>query len=196
VAPPPFRVLRRRANATFIVLSSTRSDDAVVSVDKTVVHPPADPAGHKPTLAGLLRRRGWELHPGVRSHARLSVSERAADTARDVAGSWTFVVAAGGWAAVGIVEAVQHDRQVGPVAVLGLVLSGMALVGLSLVLMAARRADRIAGEVAVHQLDSDRRAAAGIEELRDEVEQLRGDLAWLTARLETSAGRARWEETR
>ncbi len=124
------------------------------------------------------------------------MSERAADTARDVAGSWTFVVAAGGWAAVGIVEAVQHDRQVGPVAVLGLVLSGMALVGLSLVLMAARRADRIAGEVAVHQLDSDRRAAAGIEELRDEVEQLRGDLAWLTARLETSAGRARWEETR
>jgi hypothetical protein len=50
--------------------------------------------------------------------------------------------------------------------------------------------------VAVHQLDSDRRAAAGIEELRDEVEQLRGDLAWLTTRLETSAGRARWEETR
>jgi uncharacterized membrane protein len=132
----------------------------------------------------------------VRSHGRLSVRERAADTARDVVGSWTFAVAAGVLVAVGIAEAVRHDRQAGPVAVLGVVLSGLVLVGLSLVLMAARRADRIAGEVALHQLDSDRRAAAGIGEVRDEVEQLRGDLARLTARLETSASMPRPEETR
>jgi hypothetical protein len=57
-----------------------------------------------------------------------------------------------------------------------------------LVLMAAGRADRIAGDVALHQLDSERRAAAGIGEVRDDVEQLRAEVARLTARLETANG--------
>jgi uncharacterized membrane protein len=177
-----------------MVLSLTPSDDAMVTADKILPHPHADRSAHRPTLAGLRRRRGWELHPGVRSHDRLSVRERAADVARDVVGSWTFAVAASVLVAVGIVVAVRHDGQAGPVAVLGLVLSGLALVGLSAVLMAAGRADRIAGEVALHQLDSDRRAAAGIGEVRDEVEQLRAEVARLTARLET-ANRSRAEET-
>jgi uncharacterized membrane protein len=177
-----------------MVLSSARSDDATVTADKILPHPPDGQAGHRPTPVGLRQRRSWELHPGVRSRSRLPLRERAADMARDVVGSWTFVAAAGGLVAVGIVTAVRHDRQAGPVAVLGLVLSGLALVGVSLVLMAAGRADRITGEVALHQLDSDRRAAAGIDEVRDEVDQLRGEVARLTARLET-ANRFRAEET-
>jgi hypothetical protein len=51
--------------------------------------------------------------------------------------------------------------------------------------MAARRTDRIAGELALHELESIRRAAAGIHEVRDDVAELREDLARLVARLDT-----------
>jgi hypothetical protein len=191
--PPPYPPA-----AAFIVLSPARFDPAVVddataTAEKSLSHPPGDRPSHRRTLAGLRPRRGWELHPGVRSPDRLSARERAADKARDLVGSWSFTIPAAALVAVGIVLALRHDRQAGPVAVLGVVLSGLAVVGLSLVLMAASRADRIAGEAALHQLDSDRRAAAGITELRDEVEQLRVDVARLTARLETAAGRSRPE---
>jgi hypothetical protein len=67
------------------------------------------------------------------------------------------------------------------------VLSGLVLVELSIGLMTARRTDEVAGEVALYDLESDRRSAAAVEDLRDEVERLRGDLARLTARLQTSA---------
>jgi uncharacterized membrane protein len=144
------------------------------------------PVRHRPGLAGLRPRRGFELHPGVRSNDRLSRGERAADLARDGLGSWIFAAAGGVLVIVGIVMAVRWDEDVGLVPTLLVVLSGLALVELSLVLMAARRAARTAGEVALYDLESDRRAAAAVEELRDEVERLRGDLARLIARLQTS----------
>lgn len=35
----------------------------------------------------------WHLHPGVRSGAKLTVGERAADLVRNGMGSWPFVLA-------------------------------------------------------------------------------------------------------
>jgi len=125
----------------------------------------------------------------VRSDELLSLGERAADRARDGLGSFTFAAGAAVLIGVTIVLAVRHDDRAGPVAVLGLALSGLTLVELSLLLMAARRADRTAAESALYELESDRRAAAGVGELRDEVERLRGDLARLAARMETSSQR-------
>ncbi len=92
------------------------------------------------------------------------------------------------------IVAVRHDTAAGPVAVLCLALSGLALVGLSLVLLVARRADRTAAQVALYDLESDRRRAAAVDELRDDVEQLRGDLARLVARLEASSSPPRRTE--
>ena len=47
--------------------------------------------------------------------------------------------------------------------VLGVVVSGLVLLDLSILLMAIRRADRTAEELAMHQLDETRRAAAEME---------------------------------
>ena len=53
-------------------------------------------------------------------------------------------------------------------------------------LMAARRTDGTAAEVALHDLESHRHAEAGIDELRDEVARLCDELVRLTARLDSS----------
>ena len=67
---------------------------------------------------------------------------------------------------------------------------------LLLVLMAARRADRTAAELARHELESIRRAAAGIDEVRGEVVQVREDVARLVARLDSQRNVDRGQTTR
>jgi uncharacterized membrane protein len=123
----------------------------------------------------------------VRSNDGLGRGERAADLARDVLGSWTFAAAAAVLVCASVVTAVRRDQAADVAAILSVVLSGLVLVELSIVLMTARRTDEIAGEVALYNLESNRRAAAAVEDLRGEVERLRADLARLTARLQTSA---------
>jgi hypothetical protein len=122
----------------------------------------------------------------VRSAGRLSPGERAANRARNGLGSWTFAGTTAVLIAVAAAVAVRSDDRAGPVAILGLALFGFAVVELSLVLMAARSADRAAAEVAVYDLEWDRRAAAVIDDVRDEVARLRADVARLTARLATT----------
>lgn len=90
----------------------------------------------------------------------------------------------------GIVITARRDGGSDPSAVLTAVLSGVALVELSVVLMTARRADRAAAEVALYDLESARWQSAEVEDLREEVERLRGDLTLLTARLQASGQHA------
>jgi uncharacterized membrane protein len=97
-------------------------------------------------------------------------------------GSWTAATVGAGLFGVGIVLTVRRDAATGT----SVVLSGLAVVALSIVLMTSKRLDDTAAQVALYDLESDRRAAVAIEELRDEVERLRGDLARLTARVQTS----------
>jgi uncharacterized membrane protein len=125
----------------------------------------------------------------VRSDDELSVGERAADGVRDALGSWPVLVLAVTVVGVGICVAVSHGDRTATV--LGLVLAGIAVVELLLVLMAARRADKVVGELALDELESIRRAAAGIHEVRDEVVQVRADLARLVARLNAQRESAR-----
>lgn len=94
----------------------------------------------------------------------------------------------------GILITARRDDGGDPSALLAAVLSGFAVAELSVVLMTARRADRAAVEVALYDLESARWQASAVEDLRKEVERLRGDLAVLTARLQASgqhAGAAR-----
>jgi uncharacterized membrane protein len=176
-----------------MVLSSGPSQHGTV-ISGTSSSPSPRLARHRPGLVGLRPRRGWELHPGLASGGRLSLGDRAADRARDALGSWTFVAVAAGLVGVGVVMAIRHDEGAGPVAVLGLALSGVAVLGLSLLLMAARRADRNAVRLALHDLESSRCEAATIDEIRGEVTRLHADLARLAARLDTSRQRSEDED--
>jgi uncharacterized membrane protein len=101
----------------------------------------------------------WHRHPGVRSGDQLTVGERAADRMRSVMGSWPFVF---GFFAVMILWAVansifylggtngRHGFDPYPYILLNLFLSMLAGVQAAALLIAAKRADAIASEIAVH----------------------------------------------
>src|SRR5262252_9569289 len=98
----------------------------------------------------LALRSVWHRHPGVRSGEQLSSGERAADFLRAVMGSWGFVFGAllflAGW--------MLGNRGVGfdpyPFILLNLVLSCLAAMQGAILLIAARRADQISSELAIH----------------------------------------------
>jgi len=101
----------------------------------------------------------WHRHPGVRSGDQLSLGERAADRMRSVMGSWPFVF---GFFAVMILWAIansvfylggsngKHGFDPYPYILLNLFLSMLAGVQAAALLIAAKRADAIASEIAVH----------------------------------------------
>jgi uncharacterized membrane protein len=92
----------------------------------------------------------WAQHPGVRSGGELSRGERAADRLRAVMGSWGFVFGAllflAGW--------MLGNRGQGfdpyPFILLNLMLSCLAALQGAILLIAARRADQVSSELAVH----------------------------------------------
>lgn len=96
----------------------------------------------------------WHRHPGVRSGEQLSLGERAADRLRNGMGSWPFVFGAliflAGWMA--------GNRNVGfdpyPFILLNLVLSCLAAMQGAILLIAAKRADQISSELAIHDFET------------------------------------------
>jgi len=100
----------------------------------------------------------WHKHPAVRSGEELTRGERAADRMRSVMGSWPFVFSFFTvmivWAIVNTVffHRVLHHKAFDPYPyiLLNLFLSMMAGVQAAALLIAAKRSDAIASEVAVH----------------------------------------------
>lgn len=100
----------------------------------------------------------WHAHPGVRSGEQLSLGERAADRMRNVMGSWPFVFGFFAvmilWALVNtlFLEHVLHHKAFDayPYILLNLFLSMLAGVQAAALLIAAKRADAISSEVALH----------------------------------------------
>lgn len=100
----------------------------------------------------------WHRHPGIRTGDRLTLGERAADRLRNGMGSWPFVFAAltflAGWT-IG-------NRNVGfdpyPFILLNLLLSCLAALQGAILLIAAKRADQISSELAIHDYETDREA--------------------------------------
>ena len=107
---------------------------------------------------------GWDQHPAVRTGRRLGPGERAADLVFRVAGAWIGVL--------------------GCVVLVVALPARAAVVPLVLVLIAARRADRIAAELALYHLDQARRATAIAEDLRGEMQRLHTDVARIAASAE------------
>jgi uncharacterized membrane protein len=100
----------------------------------------------------------WHKHPGVRTGDQLSLGERAADRMRNMMGSWPFVfgffAVMIAWALVNtlLFEHVLHRKAFDPYPyiLLNLFLSMMAGVQAAALLIAAKRADAISSEVALH----------------------------------------------
>lgn len=103
-------------------------------------------------------RVNWHHHPGVRSGDQLTFGERAADKMRNAMGSWPFIFVFFGimiaWALTNswLLIHVFHHKAFDPYPyiLLNLFLSMMAGVQAAALLIAAKRSDAIASEVAVH----------------------------------------------
>jgi uncharacterized membrane protein len=101
----------------------------------------------------------WHRHPGVRSGEQLTLGERLADRVRNGMGSWPFVATFIGlmivWA---VANTVFHVGSGGgrsgfdpyPYILLNLALSMMAGMQGAILLIAAKRADQVSSELAVH----------------------------------------------
>lgn len=101
----------------------------------------------------------WHKHPGVRSGDDLTIGERAADRMRNIMGSWPFVFCFFGvmitWAIANSVfylggQHGKHGFDPYPYILLNLFLSMLAGVQAAALLIAAKRADAISSEIAVH----------------------------------------------
>ena len=100
----------------------------------------------------------WHRHPGVRSGNQLSRGERAADRMRNMMGSWPFVfcffAVMIAWALVNtiLLARVLHHKSFDPYPyiLLNLFLSMLAGVQAAALLIAAKRADAISTEIAIH----------------------------------------------
>lgn len=110
-----------------------------------------------------MQERGWQSHwhrhPTVRTGDRLTQGERAADRMRNVMGSWPFVLGffalMAAWVVANSVFSLggSHDKQgfdPYPYILLNLFLSMLAGVQAAALLIAARRADAISSEIALH----------------------------------------------
>jgi uncharacterized membrane protein len=101
--------------------------------------------------------RQWHRHPAVRTGEQLTLGERAADHMRNGMGSWTFVFVflafMALWAIVNTALRLGgHGKGFDPYPyiLLNLMLSTMAGLQAAALLIAAKRADQVASEIAIH----------------------------------------------
>lgn len=134
-----------------------------------------------PARTGPGGARGWEPHPGVRTGKRLRPGERAADLFCRAAGSWAFLLVVAVAVLAGAAEVLRGGDPAGGLAGLTAGLCAVTLLEVSVLLIAARRAERIAADLTRYNLDLTRRATALAEDLRDEVERLHTAVARVAA---------------
>jgi uncharacterized membrane protein len=95
----------------------------------------------------------WERNPHVRTGSQLTFGERSADAMRNSFGSWRFVGAfalfLAAWMVINTVLLGQHGWDHYPYILLNLALSMLAAVQGALILIAAKRADRVSAEQAL-----------------------------------------------
>ena len=131
-----------------------------VQSGSSVFWPPSDAT--LIVMEKVARQTHWHKHPGVRTGDQLSLGERSADRMRNMMGSWPFVF---GFFAVMIAWALVNSLLFGhilhhkafdpyPYILLNLFLSMMAGVQAAALLIAAKRADAISSEVALHTANS------------------------------------------
>jgi uncharacterized membrane protein len=125
-------------------------------------------------------RRGGGADPTA--GPRPGPADRTTDLVCRAVGSWAYLGLLAAGIAVAATVAVPAGSR--PVALVGLGVSALAAVEVPVVLLAGRRAERIAADVAHHHLDQGRRVAAVAEELRAEMRRLHDELARIAAQAE------------
>jgi uncharacterized membrane protein len=129
----------------------------------------------------------WERHPHVRTGDELSFGEKAADVMRNAFGSWAFVGSFLGFMAIWmVVNGVllgngAFDKY--PFILLNLALSMMAGLQGALILIAAKRADRVSAEQALAHYSE----TGKIDALLTQNTELTQTIANQTAQLESLA---------
>lgn len=122
-----------------------------------------------------LRRpaRLWRSHPAVRTDEQLTRGEKAADLLRTGMGSWAFVFGS----LLFLTLWMSFNRNVGfdpyPFILLNLVLSCVAALQGAILLIAARRADQISAELAVHDYTTNTEALESIRRLETLTAEIR-----------------------
>lgn len=115
----------------------------------------------------------WELLPGVRSGDELSRGERAADMVRNKMGSWGFVGTFTSfmfvWATVNVIVFANRGWDPYPFILLNLMLSALAGLQGSILLIAAKRADAVAAEQALSHLTISKASSELIKEVKAEM---------------------------
>jgi uncharacterized membrane protein len=130
----------------------------------------------------------WHKHPGVRSGDQLTVGERAADKVRNGMGSWPFVIVflatMAVWAIANSLFYLggshgKHGFDPYPYILLNLMLSMVAGLQGAILLIAAKRADQISSELAVHTFEN----TQGIQELLQQNTELTKAVENLTSQI-------------
>jgi uncharacterized membrane protein len=115
----------------------------------------------------------WHKHPHVRSGDELTLGERAADRLRNGMGSWPFVFGALAFLALWMAGNTDRGFDKYPFILLNLLLSCLAAMQGAILLIAAKRSDQVASELAQHDYEQDCRSERMLEKLSAEFELLR-----------------------
>ena len=108
----------------------------------------------------------WRFHPQVRSAKELTLGERAADRMRNSFGSWTFIGSTCAFLAAWMVYNGHRGFDPYPWILLNLILSCFAAMQGAIILLAAKRADKISSELAQHDYEADITSRQLLTELR------------------------------
>ena len=137
------------------------------------------PMMHSRPQRGFLAQ--WDRHPAVASGEQLTLGERAADKMRNGMGSWNFVffflLAMALWALINSVLLIgghggKHGFDPYPYILLNLFLSMIAGLQGAILLIAAKRSDQIASQLATHDYETDTHAFERIEAVHLRLEEI------------------------
>ena len=119
----------------------------------------------------------WHRHPRVRSGDELTLGEKAADRLRNSMGSWPFVFGALIFLAIWMAGNSNQGFDKYPFILLNLLLSCLGAMQGAILLIAAKRSDQVASELAEHDYEQDCRSEKMLEKLSTEFETLKSQHA-------------------
>lgn len=119
----------------------------------------------------------WSEHPATRKYGKnqLTIGQRAADVVRNTMGSWPFVLSALGFLTVWVYLNAEGSFDPFPFILLNLILSCIAALQGSILLIAAKREDQINSDLAIHTFQIDQEnldLTRQVQELSQRIEKL------------------------